>query len=155
MLVFLGSTDLHQSGLHYRIDQYVEDGGGHRVPLGHPPLRFKRLAVVSPGPRDHRLVIPVPLEKPLEIRAKAVSPQDFHAPCSVQRVIGLPHIEEHLEQGFMVDACQLWCQSSACSVAIVVIMLNSLVFNTDPVVRIFSHIYSDVYLQKTVMRKFE
>ena len=93
MLGFLGATDLHQDVPHYRIDHYVKDSVGHPVPLGHPPLHFNLLAVVSPGLLDHCLVIPLPIEEPLEILARAIPLQEFHALCSVQQVVGLPHIE--------------------------------------------------------------
>ena len=50
MVGSLDVTDLHQGGLHYIINQYIEDGGLYRVPLVHPPLHFKRSDVVSPAP---------------------------------------------------------------------------------------------------------
>ena len=56
------------------------------------------------------MVVSIPTEYTLEVCAEAVPPQDFHATCSVQIVLGLIHIKEHPEKGFVEDSHQMLVQ---------------------------------------------
>ena len=79
----LGDIYLQQHGPNYQINHYVEDGGGHWTPLGHPPIHLKRVAIASPGPWDHIMTFPKPLQDTLQVLYNPISSQDFYVPRSV------------------------------------------------------------------------
>ena len=55
-----------------------------------------------------RVPFPILPKKPLYIRDKYVFPQDLHAERSFQQVLGIFHVDKHLEKNSMEDAGSCW-----------------------------------------------
>ena len=110
MMVLLRDTYLQKRRLYYLIGNYVEDGGGHWAPPGHPLICLKQTDISPPGPWDHHLTFPKPLQELLQVFTKSIYPQDFHAARLVQRVIGLLYIKENMQKWVMANAHQMLCQ---------------------------------------------
>ena len=56
----------------------------------------------------HRMPFSILPKKPLYIRDKYVFPQELHAERSFQQVLGVFHVDKHLEQNFMEDYGSCW-----------------------------------------------
>ena len=65
MLILLNPAYLHHCGPQYHINNYVEDGGGHWVSLGHHPIRLERVSISPPSPCYRLLSFAEVFQEPL------------------------------------------------------------------------------------------
>ena len=85
----------------HRINHHVEDGGGQRVPLRHPPEAMELRPVAPPRLHDHPQPTPVCPEDPESLMPHAVAIQYLQESGPIQGAISLVQVQNYHVQDLL------------------------------------------------------